>query len=163
MKLRLDTHLLFWAAGAPDRLSRDFRSLIDDSEHELLFSAASLWEVAIKRGLGRHDFKVDGRLLRGGVLDNGYSRLPIVSDLVVAIELADASVRSVLVAQATVEGVTLLLFRTGRSRPIAPATSPPSPVRDQGNTMGGLALGEPAGDAVGKYSVDSLSGFRRGQ
>ncbi|HUD68017.1 MAG TPA: type II toxin-antitoxin system VapC family toxin [Candidatus Sulfotelmatobacter sp.] len=94
MKLRLDTHLLFWAAGAPDRLSRDFRSLIDDSERELLFSAASLWEVAIKRGLGRHDFRVDGRLLRGGLLDNRYSRLPIVSDLAVAIELADASVRS---------------------------------------------------------------------
>jgi PIN domain nuclease of toxin-antitoxin system len=112
MKLLLDTHLLLWAAGAPDRLSAEARSLIDNSENEVLFSAASLWEVAIKRGLGRHDFKVDARLLRRGLLDNGYSELPIVSDHVVAIEslptLHKDPFDRVLVAQATVEGVTLL-------------------------------------------------------
>jgi PIN domain nuclease of toxin-antitoxin system len=112
MKLLLDTHLLLWAAGAPDRLSTEARSLLDNPENELLFSAASLWEVAIKRGLGRHDFKVDARLLRRGLLDNGYSELPIVSDHVVAIEslptLHKDPFDRVLVAQATVEGVTLL-------------------------------------------------------
>ena len=112
MKLLLDTHLLLWAAGEPDRLSAEARSLIDNPENELLFSAASLWEVAIKRGLGRHDFKVDARLLRRGLLDNGYSELPIVSDHVVAIEslptLHKDPFDRVLVAQATVEGVTLL-------------------------------------------------------
>ena len=70
MKLLLDTHLLLWAAAEPDRLSAEVRSLIENPENELLFSAASLWEVAIKRGLGRHDFKVDARLLRRGLLDN---------------------------------------------------------------------------------------------
>ena len=112
MKLLLDTHLLLWAAGEPDRLSAEARSLIDNPENVLLFSAASLWEVAIKRGLGRHDFKVDARLLRRGLLDNGYSELPIVSDHVVAIEslptLHKDPFDRVLVAQATVEGVTLL-------------------------------------------------------
>ena len=53
MKLLLDTHLLLWAAGHPDRLSADARRLIDNPENELLFSAASLWEVAMKRGLGQ--------------------------------------------------------------------------------------------------------------
>ena len=86
MKLLLDTHLLLWAAGEPRRLSKQARRLIDNSENELLFSAASLWEVAIKRGLGREDFKVDARLLRRGLLDNGYSELPIISDHVVATE-----------------------------------------------------------------------------
>ena len=112
MKLLLDTHLLLWAAGEPDRLSAEARSLIDNRENELLFSAASLWEVAIKRSLGRNDFKVDARLLRRGLLDNGYSELPIVSDHVVAIEslptLHKDPFDRVLVAQATVEGVTLL-------------------------------------------------------
>ena len=112
MKLLLDTHLLLWAAGEPDRLSAEARSLINNPENELLFSAASLWEVAIKRGLGRHDFKVDARLLRRGLLDNGYSELPIGSDHVVAIEslptLHKDPFDRVLVAQATVEGVTLL-------------------------------------------------------
>lgn len=40
----------------------------------------------IKRGLGREDFKVDPRLLRRGLLDNGYSELPAVSDHIVAID-----------------------------------------------------------------------------
>lgn len=105
-------HALLWAAGAPDQLSAEARSLLDNPDNELLFSAASLWEVAIKRGLGRRDFKVDARLLRRGLLDNGYSELPIVSDHVVAIEslptLHKDPFDRVLVAQATVEGITLL-------------------------------------------------------
>ena len=112
MKLLLDTHLLLWAAGEPQRLSKQARRLIDNPDNELLFSAASLWEVAIKRGLGREDFKVDARLLRRGLLDNGYSELPIISDHVVATESLPPIHKDpfdrVLVAQATVEGVTLL-------------------------------------------------------
>ena len=73
MKLLLDTHLLLWVAGQPDRLSQAARQLIEDKENELIFSTASLWEVVIKRGLGRDDLKVDPRLLRRGLLDNGYS------------------------------------------------------------------------------------------
>jgi len=112
MKLLLDTHLLLWAAGEPRRLSKSARTLIGNPDNELLFSAASLWEVAIKRGLGREDFKVDARLLRRGLLDNGYSELPIISDHVVATESLPLLHRDpfdrILVAQATVEGVTLL-------------------------------------------------------
>ena len=112
MKLLLDTHLLLWAAGEPGRLSAKARSLIDNPDNELLFSAASLWEVAIKGALGRDDFRVDARLLRRGLLDNGYSELPIVSDHVVATESLPPIHKDpfdrVLVAQATVEGITLL-------------------------------------------------------
>jgi PIN domain nuclease of toxin-antitoxin system len=112
MKLLLDTHLLLWAAGEPKRLSKQARTLIDNPDNELLFSAASLWEVAIKRGLGREDFKVDARLLRRGLLDNGYSELPIISDHVVATESLPPIHKDpfdrILVAQATGEGVTLL-------------------------------------------------------
>jgi PIN domain nuclease of toxin-antitoxin system len=112
MKLLLDTHLLLWAAAEPKRLSKQARTLIDNPDNEILFSAASLWEVAIKRGLGREDFKVDARLLRRGLLDNGYSELPIISDHVVATESLPPIHKDpfdrVLVAQATVEGVTLL-------------------------------------------------------
>jgi len=112
MKLLLDTHLLLWAAGEPRRLSKRARTLIDNPDNELLFSAANLWEVAIKRGLGREDFKVDARLLRRGLLDNGYRELPIMSDHVVAIESLPLIHKDpfdrILVAQATVEGITLL-------------------------------------------------------
>jgi PIN domain nuclease of toxin-antitoxin system len=112
MKLLLDTHLLLWAAGEPERLPAEVRALIEEMGNELLFSAASLWEVAIKRGLGRLDFQADARLLRRGLLDNGYSELPIISDHVVAIESLPPIHKDpfdrVLVAQATVEGITLL-------------------------------------------------------
>jgi PIN domain nuclease of toxin-antitoxin system len=112
VKLLLDTHLLLWAAGEPERLSKQARSMIGNADNELLFSAASLWEVAIKRGLGRKDFNVDARLLRRGLLDNGYGELPIISDHVVATESLPPIHKDpfdrILVAQATVEGVTLL-------------------------------------------------------
>ncbi|HXP38635.1 MAG TPA: type II toxin-antitoxin system VapC family toxin [Candidatus Acidoferrales bacterium] len=112
MKLLLDTHLLLWAAGEPRRLPKQARILIDNPDNELLFSGASLWEVVIKRGLGREDFAVDARLLRRGLLDNGYSELPIVSEHVVAIDSLPPIHKDpfdrILVAQATVEGVTLL-------------------------------------------------------
>jgi PIN domain nuclease of toxin-antitoxin system len=112
MKLLLDTHLLLWAAGEPRRLPKQARILMDNPDNELLFSAASLWEVLIKRGLGRKDFAVDARLLRRGLLDNGYSELPIVSEHVVAIDSLPPIHKDpfdrILVAQATVEGVTLL-------------------------------------------------------
>jgi PIN domain nuclease of toxin-antitoxin system len=112
MKVLLDTHLLLWAAAEPRRLSKQARALIDNPDNDLLFSAASLWEVAIKRRLGREDFKVDARLLRRGLLDNGYGELPIISDHVVAIDSLPPIHKDpfdrILVAQATVEGVTLL-------------------------------------------------------
>jgi PIN domain nuclease of toxin-antitoxin system len=112
MKLLLDTHLLLWAAGQPNRLSKAARDLIDAEQSELIFSAASLWEIVIKRSLGREDFKVDARLLRRGLLDNGYTELPIASEHVVAIDtlppLHKDPFDRVLIAQALVEGVVLL-------------------------------------------------------
>jgi PIN domain nuclease of toxin-antitoxin system len=112
MRLLLDTHLLLWGAGQPDRLSAAARRLIKDAGNELMFSAASFWEIAIKRELGRDDFQVDPRLLRRGLLDNGYSELVICSDHAVAIDglprLHKDPFDRILVAQAMVEGITLL-------------------------------------------------------
>ena len=112
MKLLLDTHLLLWAANEPKRLPKAARVLIADVENELLFSAASLWEITIKRGLGRDDFKVDARVLRRGLLDNGYTELPITSEHAVNIDQLPSTHKDpfdrILVAQATVEGITLL-------------------------------------------------------
>ena len=112
MKLLLDTHVLIWAAGFPDRLSVEARELIADTDNDLVFSAASLWEVAIKSGLGREDFIVDARLLRRGLLDNGYSELPVASEHAVAIDglppIHKDPFDRLLIAQAMVEGITLL-------------------------------------------------------
>ncbi|MBV7537468.1 type II toxin-antitoxin system VapC family toxin [Duganella sp. sic0402] len=112
MKLLLDTHLLLWAAGQPERLSPAAHLLLDDPNNELLFSAASLWEITIKHGLGRSDFQVDPRLLRRGLLDNGYAELPITSEHTVAVDTLASLHKDpfdrILVAQAIVEGISLI-------------------------------------------------------
>ncbi len=112
MKLLLDTHLLLWAAGEPDKLSERARTLIDDQNNVLVFSAASLWEVTIKVGLGRADFQVDPHLLRRGLIENGYEELPITSQHALAVgQLPDVHrdpFDRILVAQAMVEGLLLL-------------------------------------------------------
>jgi PIN domain nuclease of toxin-antitoxin system len=71
-----------------------------------------LWEITIKSGLGRPDFQVDARLLRRGLLDNGYSELSIASEHVVAIDglptIHKDPFDRILVAQAMIEGIMLL-------------------------------------------------------
>ncbi len=86
--------------------------LLDDPDNTLWFSAANLWEVTIKRGLGRHDFAIDPRLLRHGLLDNGYSELAITSDDAIAADLLPSIHKDpfdrILIAQSMIEAVTLL-------------------------------------------------------
>lgn len=112
MKLLLDTQLLLWAAGEPERLSARARKLLEDPRHELLFSAASLWEIAMKRTLGRDDFQVEPRVLRRALLDNGYLELPVTSQHAVHLDalppLRKDPFDRLLLAQAMVEGIPLL-------------------------------------------------------
>ena len=112
MKLLLDTQLLLWAAGQPERLSAAARKQLNDPKNELLFSAASLWEIAIKNSLGREDFRVEPRLLRRGLLDNGYTELPITSEHAVNIDGLPPRHKDpfdrLLLTQAFTEGITLL-------------------------------------------------------
>lgn len=112
MKLLLDTQILLWAAGMPKRLSPTARKLLDDPRNDLLFSAASLWEVTIKKSLGRADFQVEPRILRRGLLDNGYTELPITSQHAVTIDglpdLHRDPFDRLLLAQALSEGITLV-------------------------------------------------------
>ncbi|MGO3181182.1 MAG: hypothetical protein ACTIJR_16745, partial [Brevibacterium linens] len=53
MLLLLDTHLLLWAAYEPEKLSAEARDRIGDESNDLLFSAASIWEVSIKSSLAK--------------------------------------------------------------------------------------------------------------
>ena len=112
MRFLLDTHLLLWAAGPIGRLSSQARALIEDVDNELMFSVVSLWEVAIKRGLGRSDFQIDARVLRRGLLDNGYQELIVTGEHAVAVDglppIHKDPFDRILVAQSIVEGVILL-------------------------------------------------------
>lgn len=112
MKLLLDTQLLLWAASEPTRLKPATRRLLEDPTHDLLFSAASIWEVSIKASLGQDDFDADPRVLRRGLLDNGYIELPVTGAHAAAVLDLPPHHRDpfdrLLVAQAQVEGITLL-------------------------------------------------------
>ncbi|MER9896410.1 type II toxin-antitoxin system VapC family toxin [Mesorhizobium sp. M0119] len=112
MKLLLDTHLLLWAAGEPGKLPPAALAEIENVDNHLTFSAASLWEIAIKCSLGRSDFRVDTRLLRRGLIDNGYHELPITGEHAIAVEglppIHKDPFDRILIAQSIVEGITLL-------------------------------------------------------
>lgn len=113
MNLLLDTHLLLWICFDPSKVPSDVVTLVNGDD-ELFFSAASIWEIGIKHSLGRPDFPYDPRAVRKLLVDAGYQELGIVSDhgiaaagLPVVPGHKDPFDR-VLIAQALVEGMTLL-------------------------------------------------------
>lgn len=112
MNLLIDTHLILWAAGQPEKLSIEASELMADTSHQLIFSAASLWEITIKLSLGRKDFRVEPHLLRRGLLDNGWSELMINSQHAIATgdlqNIHKDPFDRLLLAQAIIEGFTLL-------------------------------------------------------
>lgn len=112
MRILLDTHLLLWASGQPARLPVRARAMLVDERNQLVFSVVSLWEIAIKRGLGRDDFHVDSRLLRRSLIDNDYEELALTGQHAVTVDGLPAIHRDpfdrLLVAQSMVEGITLL-------------------------------------------------------
>ena len=116
MKLLLDTHLLLWAAGQPKKLPAIARKLITDKRHTLHFSAASLWEIAIKRSLGRDDFRADPGVLRRGLLENGYLGVPVSGEHAVQVGVLPSLHKDpfdrILLAQAVVEGMLLVTVDT---------------------------------------------------
>ena len=87
MRLLLDTHLLLWALAEPEKLGTDVRTLIEDPENEVLFSAASIWEVAIKAGLSRADFAVRPEEVARAAVEACFAELPVRAE--VAARVAD--------------------------------------------------------------------------
>lgn len=90
-----------------------------DSENVLFFSVASLWEITIKSGLNRADFRVDARWLRCGLIDNGYHELAILSTHVVALDVLPPLHKDpfdrLLIAQAVEDTSCSLMTPSSRS------------------------------------------------
>lgn len=111
MKLLLDTHVLLLAAEG-EGLSAAARAQLDDPANRLIFSAASIWKVAIKAGLGRSEFDLDPGVFRRALIENGYEELPITGVHAAAVARLPRLHRDpfdrLLIAQATVEGLPLL-------------------------------------------------------
>lgn len=73
MRLLLDTHaLLWWLAGEP--MADESIQAIGDPANEVFVSAASAWEIVIKRAIGKLDFPGP---VAATVADNGFTELPV--------------------------------------------------------------------------------------
>ena len=77
MRLLLDTHILIWALGEPKRLPKEVRAALESPANEVLFSAASIWEIAIKTQIGRTNFKASPAEITQAALDSGFAELPV--------------------------------------------------------------------------------------
>lgn len=112
MRLLIDTHLLIRAAEGAERLSPEAFALMADQNNPLIFSAASIWEIAIKQTLKRRDFSADASLVRRGLLESGYEELPISAAHAIAVAdlpgIHSDPFDRMLIAQARTEGLLLL-------------------------------------------------------
>ncbi|MDR1519716.1 MAG: type II toxin-antitoxin system VapC family toxin [Planctomycetota bacterium] len=112
MRPLLDAQTLIRAAAQPESLPKKAMRLIGDLENELFFSPASLWEAAIKNGPSKPNFNFDARILRRGLLDNGYQELTISSPHAVGVSdlpnIHKDPFDRLLLAQAKAEGILLL-------------------------------------------------------
>lgn len=112
MTLLLDTQMLVWIAREPERLPSAARTLIEDVNNPIFFSVASIWEIAIKHALGRADFNLDPHRLRVNLQAQDFTELPIAGEHAAAVtdlpSIPKDPFDRLLVAQAVVEGLTLL-------------------------------------------------------
>jgi PIN domain nuclease of toxin-antitoxin system len=112
VKLLADTHILLRAAIDPRKLSAAAIALLNDAENELFFSAASIWEIAIKSALRRPDFQIDARMIHEGLIENGYIEVPIAGRHGIAASILPAFHKDpfdrILIAQAETEEMLLL-------------------------------------------------------
>jgi PIN domain nuclease of toxin-antitoxin system len=111
MRVLLDTHVLLWALGEPGRLDVRTRSTIESSDTEVLFSAASIWEIAVKSGLGRTGFALDPAEIARAAIDTGFSELAVRANAAALVGRLPLLHRDpfdrLLVAQAILEPATL--------------------------------------------------------
>ena len=109
MRLLADTHAALWLLGEDKRLSSRADELLTDATNEVLLSAAVVWEVAIKRSLGKLDAP-DGFAQR--LLDGGAVALPISIDHARAVRSLPWHHRDpfdrMLVAQAALEDAVVV-------------------------------------------------------
>jgi PIN domain nuclease of toxin-antitoxin system len=112
MRFLLDTHLVVWLPVSGPRLTRQARTILNDPENGFLFSAVSLWEIAIKRSIGKLDPGIDPGAIRRELIDMGYEELAVLGQHALAVEglpwIHKDPFDRLLIAQAIVEGITLL-------------------------------------------------------
>jgi len=118
VNLLLDTHVFLWWIGEPARLSDEAGAAIADSGTLVHVSAASAWEISIKRALGRIDLRDEE--FSYGMRESGFAELVVTAEHGLAAGALPVHHRDpfdrMLVAQAMAEGMRLVTH----DRAIAP-------------------------------------------
>lgn len=111
MRLLLDTHVLLWALSSPERLGNKARSAIEDPSNDVMFSAASIWEIAVKWSLKRLDFTITPGEILTAAIESGFNELPVRSAVAAHVASLPPHHRDpfdrLLVAQAIMEPIIL--------------------------------------------------------
>jgi PIN domain nuclease of toxin-antitoxin system len=112
MRLLLDTHVLLWALSDPRRLSEAAKDAIEAGDNEILFSAASIWEIAIKAQVLRAELGVDCATIIGAARETRFNELPISAEHAAAVAALPALHKDpfdrLLIAQALTEPARLV-------------------------------------------------------
>jgi PIN domain nuclease of toxin-antitoxin system len=112
MKFLFDTHIAIWTLFNDYRLNPSAREIVSNPENEFVFSVCNIWEIAIKRGINASGFQHNPREIRQYLLRNGCEELSIQSRHVVEVDSLPPIHKDpfdrILIAQAMVEGITLL-------------------------------------------------------
>lgn len=110
MRLLLDTHVLLWWLADDRKLSSDARAMIGAADNQVLVSAASVWEIAIKEALKRIEIDLDE--LEDAILESGFEPLPIALNHAARVgglpEVHRDPFDRMLVAQASIEELRLV-------------------------------------------------------
>ena len=80
MALLLDTHILLWAMDAPQRIPANVRAMLANRSETVYFSAASIWEIAVKSALKKVDFDYRPDDIAETARRTGFTELPVTSD-----------------------------------------------------------------------------------
>lgn len=113
MRMLLDTHTLIWSADEPNRITPTAMAVMGDPANDLLLSAASIWEIAIKYSRGRLPLSLPYRdWMNRAISDLDLTMLPITLDHAERQAILPWNHRDpfdrLLVAQAQVEGAPLV-------------------------------------------------------
>jgi PIN domain nuclease of toxin-antitoxin system len=110
VSLLLDTHVFLWWIGEPARLTDGAKAAIADPQTLVYVSAASAWEISIKRALGRVDLRDEE--FSYGIRESGFAELNVTVEHSLVAGALPPHHRDpfdrMLVAQATVEGLRLV-------------------------------------------------------
>ncbi len=112
MKILLDTNILIWVTASPEKVPENILHQIQDTKNTIFFSAASIWEIAIKHTFGKPDFFFNPLIIHQALVENNYTELPITSNHAIAIQHLQKIHKDpfdrMLIAQAIAENMLLM-------------------------------------------------------